>query len=192
MQGGVTIKANPQVPFATPAFAAYAKEIADDEINHVKFLRAALASVGVQPVARPQLDLLNSFTTAARAAGVVGPTQTFDPFADELSFLVGAYIFEDVGVTAYKGAAPLLKSKPILEAAAGILAAEAYHAGIVRTLLFAQGAAFQDITNKISDLRDALDGAATDLDQGTLVGGVTNLFPADANSLAYSRNTRKC
>lgn len=170
-----------RVNFETPAIRQYAEEIAFDEKNHVRFLRAAL---GDRRVARPALDLNASFTAAARAAGVIGEGQVFNPFADENSFLLGAYIFEDVGVTAYKGAARFIQNKDFLEAAAGILAVEAYHAANIRTTLFARGLA--DPANKISDARDSLDGP-TDLDEGITLDGKANIVPADANSIAFSR-----
>jgi Ferritin-like domain len=177
-----TVTGGGAVPFATAAIAQYAAEIAADELAHVRFLRTALGS---NAVAEPTIDLFNSFNTAAVAAGLIQAGATFNPFADEASFLLGAYIFEDVGVTAYHGAAPLIHSKTYLDAAAGILAVEAYHAATVRTLLFQMGQG--KATAAISALRAAASGA--DDDQGVLVNGAANITPTDANALAYDRTT---
>jgi Ferritin-like domain len=172
-----------KVSFKSAAIREYAEEIADDERNHVLFLRSALGSAAV---ARPAIDLRDSFTTAARAAGLISGSQTFDPFANEDAFLLGAFIFEDVGVTAYKGAAALIDDKGTLEAAAGLLAVEAYHAGLVRTVLFSRGLFQQAL--KISNARDSLDGSG-DRDQGIGTKSNGNIVPTDGNGLAFSRTT---
>ncbi|HEY4416847.1 MAG TPA: ferritin-like domain-containing protein [Verrucomicrobiae bacterium] len=188
-QGTVTIKPNPMVAFSIPAVQQYANEIAQDELNHVNFLRAALMAAGVQPVAMPSIDLLNSFNTAAAAAGI-GPS--FDPFVNDTTFLVGAFIFEDVGVTAYHGGAALITNKDYLTAAAGILGVEAYHAGIVRTLLYQMGATTQGYAAQISALRASLSGAMDDQGVVTTTGTpVANLVPTDANSVVFTRSTRQ-
>jgi hypothetical protein len=73
----------------------------------------------------------------------------------------------------------------ILEAAAGILAVEACHAGLVRTVLLAKGLA--DPAGKISEARDSLDGKS-DLDQGIVdAKGKANIVPTDKNGIAFSR-----
>ncbi|MBJ6122852.1 ferritin-like domain-containing protein [Sphingomonas mollis] len=189
------------VNFTDPAVRAYAREIAADELAHVTFLRSS-GALGSSAVAQPAINISGAldgpFTAAARAAGVIpaGNTTTpFDPYADDNSFLLGAYIFEDVGVTAYKGASPLVTNKTFLQAAAGILAVEAYHAAIVRTTLYAKGVdvpALRTNADLISNARDSLDGATRDLDQGispTTVNGalVSNIVPLDSNGLAFSR-----
>jgi hypothetical protein len=186
----------------------YAREIAADEIAHVAFLRNALGTPVAQPAINISGDAAGAFTAVARAAGVVGPTAIFDPYSSPDFFLIGAYIFEDVGVTAYKGAAPLLSSAVFLEAAAGILAAEAYHAGLVRTILYSRGqtaSSLLTIAQQVSDLRDTVDGTpAEDLvrgvgpddDQGINPSGtgataVSNLVPTNSNGLAFSRTPQQ-
>ncbi|HEY0027239.1 MAG TPA: ferritin-like domain-containing protein [Allosphingosinicella sp.] len=181
-----------KVNFTDPVVSQYAAEIAADERAHVDFLRGAL---GASAVAQPTIDISSdpngSFSTAARAAGLIGAGQSFDPYANDENFLLGAFIFEDVGVTAYKGASPLITSKVFLEAAAGILAVEAYHAALVRTTLYRKGIqtpALITATERISDARDSLDGTA-DKDQGIANrDNASNIAPLDANGLAYSRS----
>ena len=179
-RGGVTGGGN-SVPFETPAIRAYAKEIASDEKAHVEFLRKAL---GKAAVSRPKIDLTGAFTGAMRAAGVIGMDQTWDPFLNENNFLLSAFLFEDVGVTAYKGAAPLINNKAYLEAAAGILAVEAYHAATIRSSLYNKG--LSGPVKKISDARDSLDGGLV-TDEGITKNGNANIQPTNNYGIAYSR-----
>ncbi|GAB6898782.1 ferritin-like domain-containing protein [Kineosporia succinea] len=179
-RGGVVGGA--KVPFKTARIRKYAAEIAGDELAHVKFLRGAL---GGAAVSRPKIDIKNSFTAAARAAGLIGAKQKFDPFANEDNFLLGAFLFEDVGVTAYKGAAPLIDNKTYLEAAAGIMAVEAYHAATIRTALYEKG--MGKAAGAISMARDSLDGK-NDRDQGITWKGMANIVPANPAGIAYSRS----
>jgi Ferritin-like domain len=182
--GPVTIKPNAKVTFKSDFLSDVATEIARDELDHVRFLRAALDK---SAVARPAIDLQNSFNTLAKAAGL---GDDFDPFANEVNFLIGAFVFEDVGITAYHDAAPLLIDRGYLSVAAGILAVETYHAGILRTLLYGLGHYTQDAANKISALRNMLSGPAVK-DQGIRVANEPNLAPTDQISVAFGRTTRQ-
>ncbi|MBG0737868.1 ferritin-like domain-containing protein [Paeniglutamicibacter antarcticus] len=171
------------VPFKTPAIRQFAQEIAGDEKAHVTFLRSAL---GGAAVSRPAINIDDSFAAAAVAAGLIKKGQKFDVYASEQTFLLAAFVFEDVGVTAYKGAAPLINNKTYLDAAAGILAVEAYHAAVIRTTLYGLGLAAPTVN--ISDLRDTVDGRPDD-DQPIILNGVANLVPADGNGIAFGRTT---
>jgi hypothetical protein len=96
--------------------ASIAMEIAEDERSHVTLIQQALTAAGVEPIAQPAINL--------NALGI--------GFGSLAEFLTLARAFEDVGVTAYAGAAPLISDKGILGYAARILAAEAEHVANIR------------------------------------------------------------
>jgi hypothetical protein len=185
--GVISTPPTPMVTFTDPVIQNYAMEVAQDELNHVLFLRAALGS---SAVAEPTINLGTAWNTLAQAAGFA---QSFDPYASELNFLLGAFVFEDVGVTAYNGAATLLTVPSDLQYAAGILGTEAYHAGVTRALLAKLNQASPNTgilrtTDQISSLRDALDGPGHD-DQGLTYMGSQNLTLVDVNSICFARST---
>ena len=94
--------------------------IAADEIAHVLDLRAALLANGQTPIAKPAINL-----DALASAGA--------SLANQQTFLVLSRAFEDIGMSAYAGGAPLLASAPtVLALAARILAVEALHVSNVR------------------------------------------------------------
>ncbi|GAC1701455.1 MAG: ferritin-like domain-containing protein [Candidatus Acidiferrum sp.] len=110
--GTSTATGGKKVTFTDSRLAAIAAEILNDEILHVKFLRAAL---GGMAVAEPAIKL--------DALGI--------GFNSDAEFLTLSRAFEDTGVSAYAGAATLLTGAN-LQAAAQILGTEAYHAGNIR------------------------------------------------------------
>jgi len=193
-----------QVQNLTPPQQQILNEIAYDEQSHVQFLRKAIAGAGATPVDRPVIDFTSSFPTLATAAGITGVT--FNPFNDFNSFLVGAFVFEDVGVTAYHGAAGLISAagvqSGILAAAAGILAVEAYHAAYVRTALTGSAIAaaaaspataypYLGFANMISTLRGTLGGGnETPLVVPTSISTPSSIVAADGtNAIAFARST---
>jgi hypothetical protein len=172
------------VPWQNQDLREFMEEIANNELAHVRFYRRVLGS---KAVSAPRIDITEGFRAAAQAAGL---GSNFDPFANEMNFFLGGMLMEDVGVTAYHGAAPLLKSKTNLDAAAGILAVEAYHMGMARSTLYRMGTAARNAANAISDARDRLDGP-TDLDQGISVNGRANFVPSDGDAKAFSRTPQQ-
>jgi hypothetical protein len=165
--GAVTVGMAAQVPVTSTSPSnqqAILNEIAYEEQSHVKFLRAALGSAAIP---RPAIDL-SFFGPLAIAAGIFTSAQpAFNPFASFDAFLIGAFIFEDVGVTAYSGAAPLISKAGVasgyLTAAAGILAVEAYHAAYVRTSITGRAIGqtataypYLGIANQVAALRATL------------------------------------
>lgn len=100
--------------------AAALNLIATDEMNHVTFLRSVLGANAIADPTTAQFDYT--------AGGKFNPT-------DAGQYLALAQSFEDTGVRAYKGAAPLVMSnKTVLTAALNIHSVEARHASHIREM----------------------------------------------------------
>ena len=210
-----TVTGGSKVPFSTVTVGSYAVETAVEEGKHVRILQTALGGLAVaQPAINISAAAGGAWPTLATAAGVANGA-TFSPYTSDANFLVGAYVFEDVGVTAYHGAASLIVSSSTLQTAAGILAVEAYHAGLVRTSITyldpANASGFLTITGQISALRAKLAlagllgvaGGAYDSNPddfglaqfnvqlaGAAATAATRITDADStNVVAFARNT---
>jgi hypothetical protein len=92
-----------------------AREIRDNEVEHVDALTATVKQLGGKPAATPTFDFGGAFSS-------------------EATFLKTANVLEDTGVSAYNGAGPAIQSKDILAAAGGIVQVEARHAALIRLL----------------------------------------------------------
>jgi len=90
-----------------------AASFGDEEADHVAALTKAIKSAGAKPVKKPTFAF---------------------PVSDQASFLKLAYTLENVGVGAYNGAGPSLKSKALLAAAGSIVQVEARHAAAIAVL----------------------------------------------------------
>ncbi|MGN6258530.1 MAG: ferritin-like domain-containing protein [Solirubrobacterales bacterium] len=105
------------MPPSSPPAAASGKlkglidVLAKDEQQHVEALEGTIRKLGGTPVAEPKFDFAYSGTSG---------------------FLKLAQSFEDTGVSAYNGAAPMIKSKEVLTAAGSIVQVEARHAAAIR------------------------------------------------------------
>lgn len=198
----ITVPGTTMVNFTDMFIKEIAVEQAQTELSHIRALRATITANGGTPINQPALNYTDAFNTIAMAAGI---GTSFNPFANQLNYLIGALTFPDVGVTAYTGGASLLQSKTILAAAAGFQATEAYHAGMFRNVLAYQSLAAKDTTylnyfNEVVQLRSKLgSGMETVLSPGsatTATGSATftavtpsTIVAADSNALGYARTT---
>ena len=96
--------------------ATYFRAFGQHEQEHVDALRATIQQLGGTPVAMPAFDF----------SGVPGDPGEIVTFFQQV---------EAVGVSAYLGAAPAIKSDAVLEAALSIHAVEAEHASALADLV---------------------------------------------------------
>lgn len=179
--------------FADPVIGQFAREIAADTRTQVSLLRGVIGST---VIAQPAIDLdiaaSGAFSTLARTAQLITTTSaTYDVYASDEQVMLGAFVFADLAVTAYRGISASVTGAAFIDAIAGMVAAKAYHAGLIRAALYRKGIAtpsILDATEALSNARDSFDGAA-DIDQGVKpVNNASNIVPTDGSGLTFARS----
>ncbi|BDA43113.1 Desiccation-related protein PCC13-62 [Coccomyxa sp. Obi] len=185
-----------------------AAEFARDETAHLAFLRSA---AGAAAVPCPQIDIVNSFPAVIKAAlGSRAGNYNFSPYDNDVNFLLSAFLFEDVGATAFAGAIPVLVGADAQSAANGIGGVEAYHGGLLRQWLFENGGLvvqpygiqIVSFVQALSDLRGKVGGGK---DEGITIPAAVasiygpnileffqaNIVPADTNAMIFARTPQE-
>lgn len=152
--------------------------IATDEANHVKFLRATLGSAAI---ADPTLAAFD-FTGGKGTQG--GPFSDYR--TNPATYLALAQSFEDTGVRAYKGAAPIssvMANKTVLTAALNIHSVEARHASHIRSMRRAGATSATPSQGvAVSPYSAAPKSWVSGTDGGGAVPGTTNAIYGAGNS----------
>ncbi|XP_045792346.1 desiccation-related protein PCC13-62-like [Trifolium pratense] len=161
-------------------------------IQEVGHLRAIKSTVKGFP--RPLLDLSKSSFAKLMDKAFGRPLHPpFDPYANDINFLLASYLIPYVGLTGYVGANPFLQNVASRQLVAGLLGVESGQDAVIRTLLYERralkvkpyGVSVAEFTNHISNLRNILgNGGLKDV-------GVSNILVGDATSLSYSRSPRE-
>lgn len=94
-------------------------------LSPATFTAAATGKMRAVPVAScsfskansPQMARIGLLAAAVSATGTIDPASVFNPYSSDAAFYLGAYIFEDLGVTAYKGAVQVLQVRSPCDAA---------------------------------------------------------------------------
>jgi hypothetical protein len=141
------------------------------------------------------IDLFNSFNTLANAPGWAPPSIRLPIRPASCWVPSSSRMWVSLRTTRLL-ACWLLTSKSLLQAAAGILAVEAYHTGSIRTRIYAASATAQAASQKIATARAALSaaGRATakdDVGVGNDSSGAARIVHADANGITFARNTEE-
>ncbi|CAH9105279.1 unnamed protein product [Cuscuta epithymum] len=176
--------------------------IAQFGFQEVGHLRAIKETVPGFP--RPLLNLSKETFATIMDKALGHPLKPpFDPYANDINYLIASYLVPYVGLTGYVGANPKLHSHTAKKLVAGLLGVESGQDAVLRTLLYQRrkeqvvpyGITVAEFTEHISRLRNKL-GKEGLKDEGLIVKptigpeGKTsgNILAGDSHSLAYDRS----
>ncbi|PWA56163.1 hypothetical protein CTI12_AA423800 [Artemisia annua] len=168
------------------------------EVGHLRAIKSTVLGFP-----RPLLNLRKeAFANVMNSAFGRPLYPLFDPYANDINYLLACYVIPYVGLTGYVGANPLLQSFTAKKLVAGLLGVESGQDAVIRTLLYERATEWvipyditvAEFTIGISELRNRL-GHAGRRDEGLIVPsylgaeGMTsgNILSANASSLSYAR-----
>ncbi|KAI3459196.1 hypothetical protein Pfo_015859 [Paulownia fortunei] len=182
----------------SPVIRDIIEQFAFQEFGH---LRAIQKTVPGFP--RPLLNLsAASFATIMNNAFEKPLVPPFDPYANDINYLIASYVIPYVGLTGYVGANPKLQHPISKRLVAGLLGVESGQDAVLRALLYERAFVkvspydftVAEFTNKISNLRNKL-GKNGLKDEGLIVEPVQgaegkirgNVLAGDQYSLSFGR-----
>nr|XP_027192146.1 desiccation-related protein PCC13-62-like [Cicer arietinum] len=158
---------------------------------------------------RPLLDLSKSSFAKVMDSAFGRPlVPPFDPYANDINFLLASYVIPYVGLTGYVGANPLLQNATSRRLVGGLLGVESGQDAVIRTLLYQADnqkllvkpydVSVAEFTNRISTLRNKLghgglkdEGLVVSKKQGSEGSVSGNILAGDKYSLSYPRTPQE-
>jgi hypothetical protein len=181
-----------QVRFRNPFLYFIARQLAFDELAHVRALRTTIPELGGTPVARPTIDLDGAWQAFASGAGL---NRAFRPLESETDFLLASFYFEENDVAALRGVLALLQSGTVRDAITGALGTEGYHGGFLRLALSEIGLVVRRVlqdAERIQSYRNQLIANPADEVPGLVdQSGNPILAPVNALGLTPSQTARE-
>ncbi|KAI7751415.1 hypothetical protein M8C21_011791 [Ambrosia artemisiifolia] len=172
------------------------------EIGHLRAIKKR-----VRGFPRPLLNLTaEAFGTLMNAAFGMPLTPPFDPYANDINYLISCYVIPYVGLTGYVGANPNLQGPASRELVAGLLGVESGQDAVIRSLLYERAnesvvpynITVGEFTIKISELRNKLgrdglkdEGLIVPIELGAEKKIQGNVLAGDEDSLAYGRTPQE-
>ncbi|XP_070001885.1 desiccation-related protein PCC13-62-like [Nicotiana sylvestris] len=168
------------------------------EVGHVRAIKNTVAGFP-----RPLLNLSReAFATVMNDAFGHQLEPPFNPYANDINYLLASYVIPYIGLTGYIGANPKLHSPTSKQLLAGLLGVESGQDAVLRALLYERGRenvepygiTVVEFTNRISELRNKL-GRHGLKDEGLKVKPTVgaegkirgNILAGDKYSLSYDR-----
>ncbi|KAF8017739.1 hypothetical protein BT93_H2821 [Corymbia citriodora subsp. variegata] len=173
-------------------------QFALQEVGHLKAIKKT-----VKGFPRPLLNLsAASFAQVMDKAIGHALKPPFDPYANEINFLLASYLVPYVGLTGYVGANPKLQGSVSKRLVAGLLGVESGQDAVIRALLYERatwevkpyGITVAEFTDRMSELRNKLghdglkdEGLVVPLHLGAEGKIKGNVLAGDKYSISYDR-----